>query len=56
LPPAALLPLLALLTALSAAAGEALPPGPPWHTDWRAAKQEALTEGRPIFAYFTKRY
>ena len=52
-----LLPLL-LLPLLSAAAraGETLPPGPPWKTDWIAAKQEALSTGRPIFAYFTKKH
>ena len=50
--PLALLPLL-----LSAAtAGETLPPGPPWKTDWLMAKQEAISTGRPIFAYFTKKH
>ncbi len=39
-----------------ATAGEALPPGPPWKTDWLAAKREAITTGRPIFAYFTKKH
>jgi hypothetical protein len=52
-----LLPLVVLPLLLSAArAGEALPPGPPWKTDWIAAKQEALSTGRPIFAYFTKKH
>ena len=40
----------------TATAGEALPPGPPWKTDWIAAKQEAISTGRPIFAYFTKKH
>ena len=39
-----------------AAAGEALPPGPPWKTDWLDAKAEAIRTGRPIFAYFTKKH
>jgi len=37
-------------------AGEALPPGPPWKTDWLSARREAVATGRPIFAYFTKKH
>ncbi len=40
----------------SAWAGETLPPGPPWKTDWLDAKKEAISTGRPIFAYFTKKH
>ena len=55
--PLVLLPLLLLPLARPAAhAGETLPPGPPWKTDWIEAKQEALSTGRPIFAYFTKKH
>lgn len=50
--PLALLPILFV----AAHAGETLPPGPPWTTDWLVAKQEALSTGRPIFAYFTKKH
>ena len=48
--------LLGAVAPRTAFAGEALPPGPPWHQAWRAAKAEALRTGRPIFAYFTKRH
>lgn len=53
-----LLPLALLLPLLTPAAraGETPPPGPPWKTEWLAAKQEAITTGRPIFAYFTKKH
>ena len=52
-----LLPLMLLpLLPTAAWAGETLPPGPPWKTDWIAAKQEAISTGRPIFAYFTKKH
>ena len=54
------LPLLVLGTLLVGPAGldagETPSPGPPWRSDWREAKQEALREGRPIFAYFTKKH
>ena len=32
------------------------PKGPPWTTDWRAARWESLRTGKPIFLYFTKTY
>jgi hypothetical protein len=32
------------------------PAGPPWTTDWRAARWESLRTGKPIFLYFTKTY
>ena len=54
-----LLPLVLLLLPVlhpAVHAGETLPPGPPWKTDWIAAKQEAISTGRPIFAYFTKKH
>ena len=38
------------------AAGEKLPKGPPWHVTYRAAKRDAIRNGRPVFVYFTKTY
>jgi len=37
-------------------AGDKLPKGPPWHTEYRFAKREALRKGQPVFVYFTKTY
>ena len=34
--------------------GETLPKGPPWHVTYRAAKRDAIRNGRPVFVYFTK--
>ncbi|MHC4514254.1 MAG: hypothetical protein ACYS5W_11195, partial [Planctomycetota bacterium] len=34
--------------------GEKLPKGPPWHTEYRTAKREALRLGKPVYVYFTK--
>ena len=45
---------LALLMACAAAAEETMPPGPPWRTDFRAARREALRAGKRLFLYFTK--
>jgi len=36
--------------------GEKLPKGPPWHTEYRTAKREALRLGKPVYVYFTKTY
>lgn len=49
-----LIPLTGLLLTASLTAGEKLPKGPPWHVEYRAAKREALRNGRPVFVYFTK--
>ena len=52
--------LVALLAATAlagpAAAGEKLPPGPPWHRDFVKAHAQAAREGKPLFVYFTKTY
>jgi hypothetical protein len=37
-------------------AGETMPPGPPWRTDFPAARREALRRGVPLFVYYTKTY
>jgi hypothetical protein len=34
--------------------GETPPKGPPWHVTYRAAKRDAIRNGRPVFVYFTK--
>ena len=48
---------LGLLAAASpAGAGETLPKGPPWHRDYVDAHKQAVEQGKPIFAYFTKTY
>ncbi len=44
------------LTLLPAPPGEKLPKGPPWHTEYRTAKREALRLGKPVYVYFTKTY
>lgn len=46
--------LTALLFAAAALAEETPPPGPPWVTDFLAARRTALQEGKPIFLYHTK--
>jgi hypothetical protein len=35
---------------------KAPPAGPPWTTDFKAARREALRDGKPLFLYFTKTY
>ncbi len=32
------------------------PPGPPWHTEFAAARAAALAANQPIFVYSTKTY
>ena len=45
------------VAATTAFAGSDTPPeGPPWQRDLLAAQEEALTEGKPLFFYFTKTY
>ena len=39
---------------LPAAAGDKPPKGPPWHTEYRHARRDALRTGTPVFVYFTK--
>ncbi len=36
--------------------GEKLPPGPPWHVEYRTARRAALRTGKPVYIYFTKSY
>ncbi|MCA8958132.1 MAG: hypothetical protein KDC87_18800 [Planctomycetes bacterium] len=50
------LPLLSLLAfgAPDTPPGDKLPPGPPWHTEYRTAQRDAVRHGRPVFVYFTK--
>jgi hypothetical protein len=48
------LALLAGLPALTAAT-EPPPPGPPWVRQLREAQRTALSQGTPIFIYFTKK-
>ena len=46
-----------LLFAGAALAGSETPPeGPPWQRDLIAAQKQALSEGKPLFLYFTKTY
>jgi hypothetical protein len=47
---------LALLVPVAQEKAKSPPKGPPWTTDWRAARWEALRTGKPIFLYFTKTY
>lgn len=47
--------LIPLLTPSGPEAGEP-PEGPPWQTDYWAARSQALRSGQPIFIYFTKTY
>jgi hypothetical protein len=46
----------ALLAGAALAGSETPPVGPPWQRDFAAARQQALTEGKPLFLYFTKTY
>ncbi len=48
--------LVGVFIAPAAFAGETIPEGPPWKAGWLEAKKEALAKGRPIFAYFTKKF
>lgn len=51
------IPVLAfLLASVWSPPGEKLPKGPPWHTEYRTAKREALRLGKPVYVYFTKTY
>jgi len=46
-----------LLLAATVHAGSETPPaGPPWQRDLLEAQKQALTEGKPLFLYFTKTY
>lgn len=55
--PGTRLALATLLLAGGALAGSETPPaGPPWQSDFAAARRQALAEGKPLFLYFTKTY
>jgi hypothetical protein len=45
---------LLLLAAPAATAGEKMPEGPPWVTDFAAAREAGVRQGKPIFVYLTK--
>ncbi len=45
-----------ILAVLMLAALQDKPPvkGPPWLTDYKAARRESLRTGKPVFSYTTK--
>ena len=45
-----------LIAAATYADSKTPPNGPPWERDLLAAQRKALTEGKPVFFYFTKTY
>lgn len=48
--------LLVVAHGLALAGSDTPPKGPPWQRDLLAAHEQALTQGTPIFLYFTKTY